>query len=491
MSGPPMRDPGDPGPADEQEGFRNVERGTNRKPPCSDDAERAVIAAMLIDRQAILTAATVVTAEMFVGGRHRHLFRAIQAISLRDEVVDPLTVAHQLESQGVLKEAGGKDYLADLLDEIPTAANVAFHAEIVRGMARRRELMALGHRLQLEAAALDIPPETAFDRAAQTLLQLSTGSPSQGFRHVKKGVLAAMDRIFARRDGSEPPGLTTGFPELDDKMAGGPEPGSLVVVVGVPSSGKTSLVWCMLNNLAQEGRGTVAMVSAEMTEAMLLDSALAAQAEVPRERIRQSDMLTDGELRRLGRAAARMIASPVHVDDTEMPDVEDVVARCVTLKARYPDLTAIGVDFIQLLQLRSKGRGELQEAVLGHIAYQLKSLAKRLGVVVYAMAQPNDKQIEEREDKRPTLRDIQGTGRIRQAADTIMLLYRPGQYDANAGPEFEIHLAKNKFGSNTKVHLLWEGPFLRVTSEGRKQMELDRQRAEPAVQRPLGIGGAT
>lgn len=461
--------------------FPNVERGTNEKAAgksaelWSEDAERAVLAAMLVDPQAAGAAAALLEAAHFHRPAHRALFDGIQALRLAGTTIDPITLAHELERRGTLKAAGGKDYLGTLYDEIPTAANLEHHARIVRGFARRRDLVRLGKRLALEATDPAVDPTAAVDEASRALLHQATGAGEQGFRPIKRAVFDAFQRLDDRREGRIPLGLKTGWPELDDRLKGGLEPGTLFVVVGVPGSGKTSLVMNLLTNLALDGVGATAMVSAEMTAAMLTDAALSAVSGVTYDHIKTGEM-TDDELRRFGNAGALLAAAPFHIDDTVMPDVEDVVTRCVLLKAQHPNLCAVGVDFIQLLQLREKQRGELHETTIRRIAYELKGIALRLGIVVFALAQPNDKQIEDRDDKRPQLRDIQGSSGIRQAANVIALLYRDEMYSSSAGPDIEINLGKNTFGSPGKAILQWEGACRRVVSPRRRQLEFEEKR---------------
>lgn len=469
----------------EQDGFASVARGTNEKVPAlwNEDAERAVLSALMLDPKAATAVAPILSEASFYREGHRRLFRAMRTLRAADTTVDPITLRHALEADGSLKAVGGDLAIAQLYDEIPTTENVTHHAAIVRGFARRRELLALSKQLASEAVDQEIPIEQAFDHAGERLLQASTPAADKSFRHIKAGVFATLERIEARRDGKESAGLATGWPELDDRMAGGPEAGTLVVVVGVPSSGKTSLVWNLLTNTALDGRGATAMVSAEMTEAMLLESQLSSLSGVPRERLKKGD-LTEDDMQRVTRAAVRSVAAPIYISDQQMPDVEDVVNQCILLKAQHPTLCAIGVDFIQLLQLRSKERGELQADMIRRIAYALKGVALKLGVVIYALAQPNDKQIEDREDKRPQLRDIQGSSGIRQAADVIMLLYRPGQYSASAGPELEVNLGKNKFGPIGLAMLEWEGAYVRVNSKRRRQYEAE---LEASRRRPLTL----
>lgn len=449
----------------------------------SEAAERAVLAAMLIDHDATPAVAPLLRATDFWRAAHRALYEALQELRAQDTPVDPVTLAERLVGRGTLKPGPARELLAGLYDEIPHGQHVTAHAAIVRDYAQRRGLLRLAQRLVLEAKDTGVRVEAIRDFASRSLLEASAAVGEAGFRPIKHGVRRVLQRLQDLEAGTATAGLLTGWPELDEKLDGGFSAGDLVIVVGVPGSGKTSLVINLLGRLAVEQGLPSGFVSAEMEEELVSRALLSAFSEVPQAHIKRGEFGPD-EAHRVVAAAARLSDAPFAIDDEAMPTIEDVVARCSLLKAQQPGLAAVGVDFIQLLQRRDKDRGELHERTLAHIAYALKALAKRLGIVVFAIAQPNDKQIEERDDKRPQLRDIQGSGGIRQAADAILLLYRPGQYSASAGPALEINLGKFRTGANTTVQLEWEGRFMRVTSPRRRQEELERRRART---RPLQL----
>lgn len=447
----------------------------------SDDAERAVLGALLIagaadDHRLGTRVATVLTPAMFARGAHRTVYEAMETLRRQRVTVDPLTLMNQLQADGTLGAAGGKEFVAALLDEVPTPDHAVHHAEIVRERWKRREVRQLAIKMRQMAEDPTVGIDQVFSWASRSLLPLTATAGEQGFRLIKAGLYETMERIEGRRRGEASTTLIpTGLPELDDRLSGGTERGQLIVVAGVPSCGKTSIVWNILRDVTESGHGAVAFVSAEMTLGMLLENALAAEGDVSRGNIKKGELSRE-EWARLGAAAARLLQQKIYVDDTVMPDIEDVVNRCRLLKAKEPTLCAIGVDFIQLLQKGDRDRGELQSAILTHITYRLKSLALELGVVVFALAQPNDKQIEDRPDKRPQLRDLQGSAGIRQAADHVWLLYRDRMYNASAADRIEINVAKQKDGSTGTAILDWDGPRLRVVSPRRRELELQAAR---------------
>lgn len=443
----------------------DVTRGTLA--PHNEDAERAVLAAMLVDKDAALQAVNLVRAGDFYRERHAVLFAAMQRLQGTGVEIDPLTLPAELEAAGDLKRAGDREYIASLLDEVPTTSGLPHWAKLVREAAERRRLLQLGR--QLQAAALDaaISLDQVRDVASRQLLAAVEGEAGQGFRPVRHYVEQMLQRLQALEDNAVPAGLLTGWPELDDRLNGGFQPGDLVLVVGVPSSGKTSFMVNLLVDAARRGAGSTALVSAEMKGETVARNITAMLSDVPVAVIRSGQM--DGTQRRAAmRGAVEQARVAFEIDDTDTPTIEDLIVRCTLLKARRPDLTAVGVDFLQMIQRRERERGESEELALERTAYDLKGLAKRLGIVVFAAVQPNDKQVEDREDKRPQLRDIARSSGPRRAADVALLIYRPGQYSPSAGNDFEINIAKFREGALGKLNLEWEGQFVRVNSPRRR-----------------------
>lgn len=481
-----------------QAGQSSVATSVTRETLVNVDAERAVLGALLVagaaDEFRIATeVAAVLTTKMFGVGAHRLLYEAVEALRAERIVIDPITLKHKLQALGTLASAGGTEALAGLLDEIPTTANVMYHVGIVRELWQRREIRAMAQRMQAMAQDPQVDIGDVFSWASKSLAPLASAKGEQGFRRIKQGLWSAMERIEQRKAGTAATLVPTYLRELDARLNGGVERGELVIVAGVPSCGKTTLVWNWLRELAICGAGATGFVSAEMSEGMLIESALAAEAAVPRANLK-SGKLTDAELSDLVGAAGRLLTQAIYIDDTVMPAIADVENRCRLLKAKEPGLIAIGVDFIQLLQDRDRGRGELRSEQITQIVYRLKSLALELGVIVVALAQPNDKQVEDRDDKRVQLRDLQGSSGMRQAADHVWLLYRPHMYDPTQPDTIEINLAKQKAGATGTAILEWDGPRLRIISpEERRLREHDerlkleqRRQAEQPIALPMG-----
>ena len=445
-----------------------------REAPHSDDAEVSVIAAMMLEESAIVAVGELLDETMFYREKHRRLFKAIKVLFAQGTPPDPVSLAAQLESTGDLAGAGGREYLGELLYAIPTAANVTYHAGIVRDRALRRRVIDLARAAEFEAREVTTPIDVVTDALAKGLVPIATGKRQNGFEDVKYLVWPYIEHLERLGQPEYRAGVLTGYPEFDEKLFGGFQKGDFIILCGVPNSGKTAVLLNWLVNAAADAGVHGALVSAEMTRDGVIGRMVANLASVSGTKLR-SGKLTVDENRAVVHAVSELGKLPLALDDTPMPDLEDVVAKIRLRKAKDPELRLVGVDFIQLVQARAE-RGELGEAVLRRICYTLKALALELDLSLIATCQPNDKQIEDREEKRPTLRDLQGSAGMRQAADLVILLYRPGQYNT-AGPnvDVELNVAKARDIPAFRQMLGWDGTHQRVTSRGREIVERNRR----------------
>jgi replicative DNA helicase len=425
-----------------------------------------VLAAMLIDDAAATHATTVLTDDAFYAEKHRRLFRAMRLLVETGTSVDPVTLSNVLASRGDLEASGGKDYIGFLVDAVPTAANVAYHAGIVREWATRRLLLAT-----LEASVAAVKDgETAKDaaRAAFSALLPYTAETTgdEGFVHARSIVYPTMEAIEQTASGKGT-GLLTGWRKIDEEM-GGLRPGELVIPGGAEKMGKSvfALNLCLriASRKAEDGGGGCAYVSAEMTKEALMKRCLAWESRVDARKIR-TGQLVDGDWPALANAGAVISRLPLWIDDQATPSLADIIARATHLKALHPELRLVVVDFLQLVRDRRKGVPKSEE--LSDIAYGLKALAKKLGIVVVAPCQVNTKDVEELKDPRPRLKDLQGSSGMRQAADLIGLLYRPAVYDPMGNPyEIEVNFAAAREAPPFLARLRWDASSLRIDDHG-------------------------
>lgn len=434
------------------------------RPLFNEDAEQAVLSAMLSDQAAAQHAVMALAPEMFYGERHRRIFSVMGLLVESGTTVDPFTVANALTDRGHLERAGGKDYLGLLIDAVPTVAHIADHVGIVAEMAQRRALVDT-----LTAATLTIrdgdtdATDVARDTTAALLPFTLDDSDAPGFIRIKDAVWSVLERIEAQAAGVVT-GLLTGWARIDSET-GGFQKGELIILAAAEKMGKSvaalNLGLRVSARPATEGGGAVAYVSAEMTTQAKVKRALGILGRIDQKRLR-TGTLVDNDWPKVARAAGELGALPFWIDDEAEPSLADVTARCTALKAAHPEIALIIVDFLQLVHVREKGMTKAEE--LGRVAYGLKRLAKKLGVVVAAPCQVNTKDIEDGKDPRPRLKDLQGSSGMRQAADFVALLYRPAFYDAiGANPyEIEFNFAAAREAAPFLARLRWDPHTLRI-----------------------------
>lgn len=442
--------------------------------PVQEDAELAVVSAMLMEPGVIPEVRAALVPDAFSDQIHRASFVALCEMDEagEGEQIDPLALAAKLG-----KDEWVKPYVGALIDAIPTAANALYHARLVREAHEARVLIK-----GLERASRALRNGTMdAKKAAASVADLTLGvaaansSSTGGFRPAKAIVRDLMGEFTAREKALKEGGFAgtpSGFWEIDE-LTGGYAPGELIVMAGVPGSGKTALAFQIaLNNaLASPARG-VGFVSAEMTAMALLERGVSNIARIPTPKLRRMD-LHDDDYPRLTRATGVLAGAPLYVDETPCPNVREVMARCRALKTKHPEIGLIVVDFLQLLTGDDDNRAE----ELRGIAYQLKGLAKLLGVPIIACCQLNDKEIEKRPDKHPQLADLQGSSGMRQAADMIALCYRPIMYNAFADDVLEVQWAKMRGLPVTTTTLTADLQYMRIVS-GAREARTDPKRGE-------------
>jgi replicative DNA helicase len=439
---------------------------SERRPPWSEDAEQAVLSAMLMDQDAVMRAVEVVDDTMFYAERHRRLFRAMVAITERGTVIDPLTLSDELGRRGDLDSSGGKEYIGFLVDAVPTAANVEYHAQIVREKALLRRLIEVSTEIVQSAFEARSTASELLDVAESKIFQVAQQRGNEGFTRIKELLWPTMERIEAlQRGGRSVTGVPTGFTDLDE-MTSGFQPADLVIVAARPSMGKTAFTLNIAQHAAIEAKVPVAFFSLEMSKESLVQRMLTAEARIDAQRLRKG-MLRDDDFPRLARAAGILSSAPVYIDDTPGITLLEMRSKARRLKADA-ELGMVVVDYLQLMQGPQNSESRQQE--VSQISRGLKALAKELNLPVVALSQLS-RAPEQRagDDKgRPQLSDLRESGAIEQDADLIMFIYRPEVYfgptdkDGNSlEGRSEIIVGKQRNGPIGNVNLFFHKQFTR------------------------------
>jgi replicative DNA helicase len=436
----------------------------DRTAPRAPEAEQAVIAAMLMDTDAILRAGEHVDDTMFYDERHRRIFRAMMSISQRSEVVDPVTLGNELARRGELEASGGKEYIGELIDAVPTAANVEYHAKIVKEKALLRRLIETSTTIITEAFQGRATAEELLDDAEQRIFQVSQQRGLQGFTRVKELMWPTMERIEAlQRGGKTITGVASGFTDLDE-LTSGFQPADLVIVAARPSMGKTALVLNIAQYAAIEKNVPVAVFSLEMSKESLVQRMLTAEGRVDAQKMRKG-LLRDEDYSRLARAAGILSGAPIWIDDSAGITLLEIRSKARRLKADQ-DIGMVVIDYLQLIQGPASSESRQQE--ISQISRSLKALAKELAVPVIALSQLSRAPEQRAGDHRPQLSDLRESGAIEQDADLVMFIYRQEIYDGPTDKDgnslegrAEVIIGKQRNGPVGLVNLFFHKAYTR------------------------------
>ena len=400
-------------------------RRSDRNPPYAPEAEISVIGGMLIDGDAVAKAIEIVDDTMFYREANRRIFRAMARLFQRGQVIDPVTLSEDLSKTDELESVGGLAYLGELLDAVPTAANIEYHARIVRERALLRRLIEASSQIIRDSyESGECTVEEVLDLAEQRIFQVAQSQEREGFVWIKKILYPTFEKIEqlqAAKGGIT--GVPSGFHGIDE-MTGGLQKGDLVIVAARPSMGKTALVTGIALHAAISHQVPVAMFSLEMSKQQVVQRMLCSEALVDLGRLLRG-RLQDDDFGRLAQAAGHLNTAPLWIDDSGSVSVLEMRAKARRLKADQPDLGLVIVDYIQLMS--GGGDAENRQQEVSAISRGLKSLAKELEVPIIALSQLS-RAPEQRSDHRPQLSDLRESGSIEQDADLVGFLYRPEYY---------------------------------------------------------------
>ncbi|HEX6573478.1 MAG TPA: replicative DNA helicase [Gemmatimonadaceae bacterium] len=448
---------------------------SERRPPYSEDAEQAVLSAMLMDRDAVDRVNEIVDDTMFFREGNRRIYRAMVTLSERGDVIDPLTLSEELQRRNELQSSGGKDYIAFLVDAVPTSANVEYHARIVREKALRRRLIEVSTQIVSEAFESSAPAGELLDAAEHKIFEVNQSRGNEGFTRIKELLWPTMENIEKLQRGGEAiTGVPSGFKDLDELTAGF-QPSDLIIVAARPSMGKTAFVLNIAQNAALDKNVPVAVFSLEMSKESLVQRLLTSEGRVDAQRLRKGK-LHDDEFVRLGRAAGMLSHAPIWIDDTPGISLLEMRSKARRLKTDN-DIGLVVVDYLQLMTGPSNQESRQQE--ISYISRSLKALARELKVPVLALSQLS-RAPEQRtgENKRPQLSDLRESGAIEQDADLVMFIYRQEMYDGPVDKDgnslegrAEIIVGKQRNGPTGFVNLFFNKTYTRFENYSARSAE--------------------
>jgi replicative DNA helicase len=441
---------------------------TARSMPESLSAEAAVLGSMLIDPECIGEVIEIVERDAFYRIEHRHIFEALISLYEKNKGVgiDAVLLRDELIKRNHLEEVGGVEYIAKILDSVPSSANVAYYAGIVKDKMLLRELIATAGVILDNAYNQTGEPHEALDEAEQRIFAITDRNISGGATALKDLVVRSFE-LIENRQGAHVTGLATGYYELDD-LTCGLQNGEMIIVAGRPSMGKTSLALNITEHLGLIEKVPIAIFSLEMGRQQLAERFLCSISEIDSQKVRRG-LLSDEHYKKLADACAELSEAPIYIDDTSTLTPLELRAKARRLKSRH-DIQCIMVDYLQLMNIGS-GRTESRQQEITTISRYLKSLARELNVPVMVLSQLN-RAPEGREGHRPRMSDLRESGSIEQDADVVMLLHREdyyhrGQEDYEPDNTAEVIIAKQRNGPTGTVKLTFREKITRFENAAR------------------------
>lgn len=435
-------------------------------PPQNIDAEKSLLGALLIDKEAIIAVTDMVDKDDFYQNSHRDIYEAMEALYSKNDPIDILTVSNRLQEQKKLEGIGGRSYLAELSNTVPTSSHVVQYATIVERKATLRKLLAAAERitkLGYQEDADDV--SSLIDEAQQHIFSVGQKHLKSTFTDIRTVLNDAFERIDdLHKDKGKLRGVPTGFSQLDN-LLGGLQKSDLVILAARPSVGKTSLALDIARHAAVKGKHAVGMFSLEMSKEQLVDRVLCAQAGVDLWKMRSgnlSDKPGSDDFPRIGHAMGILSEAPIYIDDSPGNTVMHIRTKARRLKAEH-GLDMIIVDYLQLMNSHRKNGSDNRVQEVAEMSRGLKGIARELDIPVLALSQLS-RAVEQRKPAIPKLADLRDSGSIEQDADVVMFIYRKAA-DRNYRLEDippdernigEIHVAKHRNGPTGVVRVFFD-----------------------------------
>jgi replicative DNA helicase len=398
-----------------------------RVPPQNLEAEQSVLGAILLDNAALNRAMEILSEEDFYRSENRIVYRGMVGLSERNKPVDQITLTDYLRGTGELDQIGGASYIAELVQVVPSAANIRYHCKIVRDKSLLRGLVRTATDVAMRGYEGTTQTDELLEFAEREIFRLAQGHLGGAFVPVSSILqesIEIVDKLYSRKERIT--GVPTGFKDLDNLLAG-LQASDLIIVAGRPSMGKTSLALGMAEYSALKANAVVGIFSLEMSKAQLVLRMLSSQALLDSHAVR-TGQLKNADWEALTGAASRLEQAKIFIDDSGNLTVQQMRGKARRLKAEH-GLSLLIVDYLQLME--GRGNSESRQQEISDISRALKGLAKELNIPVIALSQLS-RAVENRTDKRPMLADLRESGAIEQDADVVMFIYRDEVYNPDS-----------------------------------------------------------
>ena len=436
--------------------------------PHSIEAEQSVVGAMLMDKDAVMTASEIISGRDFYQTAYGVIFDSMVELFNEGKPVDLVTLQDRLREKEVPPEITGMEFMRELVTAVSTSANIKYYAEIVADKSVMRRLIKLNDEISNTCYAGNEPLSTILETTEKSVFELLQKRNTGDFVPIKDIVLNALERIEkASKNKGVVTGIPTGFIDLDYKLSG-LQPSDLVLIAARPSMGKTAFVLNIAQYIAFKKDKGAAIFSLEMSKEQLVNRLFALESQVDSQAIRTGN-LKDSDWEKLIEGAGIIGKSNLIIDDTPGISVSELRSKCRKYKLEY-DIQVIIIDYLQLMTGSVGGRSESRQQEISEISRSLKALARELNVPVVALSQLS-RAVESRPDKRPMLSDLRESGAIEQDADVVMFIYRDDYYnkDSEFKKQAEIIIAKQRNGPVGTVHLAWLADYTKFANLSRQE----------------------
>lgn len=442
-------------------------------PPQAPELEKAVLGALMLERDAYGSVADLLRPETFYNDQNRYIFEAIRTLAIQNKPIDAMTVSEMLRTQGTLEAAGGVSYVADLTTRVASTAHLRYHAQIIAQKGTARDLIALAAKIEEKGFDETQDVEELLQEAGAGVFEISQRSMKRDVTQIDPVIEEAFQRMEkASKNTGSISGVPSGFNALDKLTAGWQAP-DLIIIAARPAMGKTAFVLSMAKNMAVDHKIPTAIFSLEMSNVQLVNRLIMNVCEIEGDKIRTGKLSND-ERKRLDTKINALKGAPIYLDETPGLSVFELQSKARSL-VQEKGVKIIIIDYLQLMNAQGAYFGSREQEV-AIISRGLKGLAKELDIPIIALSQLSRK-VEDRgggiEGKTPQLSDLRESGAIEQDADMVCFIHRPEYYHINTDDKTgkdlrglaQIIVAKHRNGATDTIWLRFRSVYAKFQNE--------------------------
>lgn len=430
--------------------------------PHNEEAEQSVLGAILIDKDAMNLISEIISPGDFYNDSNGIIYDAMLTLYEERKPIDLITLSANLKKNKALDKMD-TTYLSELVNIVPTAANIEHYANIIKELSTKRSLIHIGTQIAEMGYKEDQEVNELLDKAESSVFSVSQGHNIRGFVQIKESLAASFDKIDEiHKSGSGFRGVQTGFTDLDNTLSG-MQTSNLLILAARPGQGKTAMVVNIAQHVSLKEKQPVGIFSLEMSQEELVDRLLVGQADVDAWRLK-TGKLSESDFSKLSQAMGELAEAPIFIDDTPGITISEMRTKARRLQMEQ-GIKLIVVDYLQLVDPGRRYDNRVQEVSI--VSQGLKNLARELKVPVLAVSQLS-RAVEHRGERKPQLADLRESGAIEQDADVVMFLYRPDSELSQLMPT-KLLIAKHRNGPVGEVDLLFRGDRIRFYNVDKKR----------------------